>query len=174
MQRRPEGGRPYSRKWRERAPGAAPHGRAAGSRGRWFTRMVLGGLALVVAGGIAGQALIEKGGAATAPATFACAKVKVIDGDTLNCDGRRIRLQGIDAPEKPGHCRPGRTCTPGDPYASTRHLRQLTRSHEVSCRAVDTDAYGRTVARCSAGGRDLSCAQLEGGFAVRRYGIIGC
>jgi len=34
------------------------------------------------------------------------------------------------------------------------------------------DVYGRTVARHSAGERDLSCEQIEGGFAVRRYGEI--
>lgn len=51
--------------------------------------------------------------------TFTCQSVSVIDGDTFNCDGQRVRMAGIDAPELPGHCRPGRDCTPGDPFAST-------------------------------------------------------
>ena len=105
---------------------------------------------------------------------FVCGAVRVIDGDTFDCDDIRIRMQGIDAPEMPGHCRRGRDCTPGDPYASDANLRRLIQSGEVQCRKTDTDRYGRTVARCHAGEVDLSCKQIEGGFAVRRYGAIWC
>ncbi|WP_363738969.1 thermonuclease family protein [Sphingobium sp. LMA1-1-1.1] len=80
----------------------------------------------------------------------------------------------MDAPELPGHCRPGRECTPGDPYASTANLQSLVSGQAVECRQIDTDHYGRAVARCSAKGRDLSCAQVQGGFAVKRYGSLSC
>lgn len=105
---------------------------------------------------------------------FQCASVRVIDGDTFDCDGRRVRLQGIDAPELAGHCRPGRQCTPGDGVASTESLARLVAWNSVQCRPVDIDVYGRTVARCTAGKNDLSCAQLDAGQAVRRYGGIIC
>ena len=106
--------------------------------------------------------------------SFTCEKIRVIDGDTFDCDGRRIRLAGIDAPKMPGHCRKGRDCTPGDPHASTETLSKAMRWKTVTCRPSDTDVYGRTIARCTAGTRDLSCAQLEAGSAVRRYGWIWC
>jgi endonuclease YncB( thermonuclease family) len=125
-------------------------------------------------GGLTGIASIPTRDAKAEPEAFPCATTAVLDGDTFDCDGQRIRLQGIDAPELPGHCRPGRDCTPGDPYASTRNLRRLVSWRDVTCRKVDTDHYGRTVARCSAGKADLSCAQLDGGYAVRRYGMIWC
>lgn len=105
---------------------------------------------------------------------FECLSTEVLDGDTFDCDGTRIRLQGIDAPELPGHCRKGRDCAPGDPYASTTNLERLIDGSSVTCRKTDTDHYGRTVARCSAGVVDLSCSQVEGGFAVRRYAFILC
>lgn len=106
---------------------------------------------------------------------FACTAPRVLDGDTMDCGGTRVRLEGIDAPELPGHCNPGRQCTPGDPYASTENLRRLTSSLELQCRKTDTDSYGRTVARCkAAGGVDLSCAQVAGGYAVKRYAPILC
>lgn len=105
---------------------------------------------------------------------FQCKAVEVIDGDTFRCDGRRIRLQGIDAPELAGHCRPGRHCTPGDGIASTESLSRLIAWKTVECEPIDVDNYGRTVARCFAGQKDLSCAQLEARHAVRRYGSIIC
>ena len=105
---------------------------------------------------------------------FACSDPIIIDGDTLRCGSTRIRLSSIDAPEMPGHCRPGRECTPGDPYASTGNLQSLVSGQTVECRQVDTDHYGRAVARCSVQGQDLSCAQVEGGFAVNRYGFLAC
>jgi endonuclease YncB( thermonuclease family) len=112
--------------------------------------------------------------AATSSDDVGCADPRVVDGDTLRCGGTRIRLQGIDAPELPGHCARGRACTPGDPFASTDNLRALVSGATMVCRQTDTDRYGRTVARCSVRGRDLSCAQIAGGFAVRRYAPISC
>lgn len=108
-------------------------------------------------------------------AKFECAAPQVLDGDTIDCGGGpRVRLQGIDAPELPNHCRPGRKCTPGDPYASTESLRSLINGQSLQCRKTDTDRYGRTIARCKAGDTDLSCAQIESSHAVRRYAMILC
>lgn len=102
-----------------------------------------------------------------------CDSPRIIDGDTFDCGGVRIRLQGIDAPEMPGHCRPGRQCTPGNPFAAQQTLVQLTRG-PVACQRTATDVYGRTVARCTSGGQDLSCAMLAAHRAVHRYGAIDC
>lgn len=106
-------------------------------------------------------------------ARFTCANPKISDGDSLRCGPRRIRLAHIDAPEMPGHCRPGRRCTPGDPFAARDRLASLAKP-PLSCRVVDVDHYGRTVARCSSGGRDLSCAMVASGHAVSRYGRLRC
>lgn len=88
------------------------------------------------------------------------------DGDTIRCGAERIRLNGIDAPEMPGHCRVGRACVPGDPYASKRNLARLLSDTSPTISRLKTDRYGRTVANVSAGGIDLSCAQLRSGYAV--------
>lgn len=86
---------------------------------------------------------------------------RVVDGDTLRCDGGRIRLLGIDAPELPGHCAEGRRCAPGDPVAATRSLRDgLGNGRTVKIRDVGTDRYGRTLALVLGRGGDLSCWQL--------------
>lgn len=102
-----------------------------------------------------------------------CSYPYVIDGDTFSCGGMRIRLEGIDTPELPGHCKKGRECTPGDPYAARAELVRLTRS-SVACTQSDIDHYGRIIGRCEANGKDISCSLLDSGHAVRRYGHIWC
>ena len=85
-----------------------------------------------------------------------------------------MRMYGIDAPEMPGACRPGRRCTSGDPYASRDYLAGLTDGRRVACTQKDTDVYGRRVVRCTADGADLSCAMVAAGMAVERYGRLDC
>jgi endonuclease YncB( thermonuclease family) len=135
---------------------------------------------IVVVGSVLGWQAVDKRtkfvhrAAMQEPGDVGCAAPLVVDGDTLRCSGRRIRLAAIDAPEKPGHCSPGRHCVEGDPIASSRHLKQLVDLRTMKCRQTDTDRYGRIVARCSVEGQDLSCAQVKGGYAVERYGSLDC
>lgn len=87
------------------------------------------------------------------------------DGDTIRCGNERIRLLGIDAPELPGHCREGRRCAPGEPYAATTSLRRAI-AGGVHIERLGTDYYGRTIAAVSNNDGDLSCMQLRNRNAV--------
>ena len=89
----------------------------------------------------------------------------VTDGDTIRCNGERIRLLGIDAPELPGHCRTGRNCAPGDGYASKRSLGDAMIG-TIHISRIGEDHYGRTLAILSSDRGDLSCWQLEHGQAI--------
>lgn len=102
------------------------------------------------------------------PITSNCS---VTDGDTIRCGDERIRLLAIDAPELPGHCRPGRDCAPGDPIASTDALRRLTAHKTIMIKRVGEDRYGRTLGVLYVDGINLSCAQIASGHAiyVRRW-----
>ena len=108
--------------------------------------------------------------------SFSCPMPMHHDGDAIRCGGagRSMRLYAIDAPEMPGACRPGRRCTPGDPYASRDHLEALTSGKAVTCRQLDVDRYGRRVVQRFAGHTDLSCAMVADGYAVERYGRLRC
>ncbi|WP_426164394.1 DUF1294 domain-containing protein [Sandarakinorhabdus sp. DWP1-3-1] len=111
-----------------------------------------------------------------AAASFACVNPRHHDGDAIRCEGipKAMRLHAIDAPEMPGACRPGRACTPGDPYRSRDYLAGLTRGKRVTCDAVDTDRYGRQVVDCTADGRNLGCDMIAAGMAAPRYGQLDC
>lgn len=91
-----------------------------------------------------------------------------VDGDTLRCGSERVRLLGIDAPELPGHCRPGRNCAPGNPWASKAALAFMINGRQVRLDRHGTDRYGRTLAFAWAGSVNLSCAQLQSGNAIYR------
>jgi endonuclease YncB( thermonuclease family) len=109
------------------------------------------------------------------PGAVQCARPYVHDGDYIRCDAfGRSRLYGIDAPEMPGACRPGRTCVPGDPYDSRDNLRALVAKGNIMCRQLDTDRYGRPVLQCWNEAGDLSCQQVAAGQAVPRHGRLEC
>lgn len=84
--------------------------------------------------------------------------VRVIDGDTLVIGEARVRLVGIDAPEEG---EPGGLLAEGA-------LGLLVGMEEVLwCVASGRDRWGRHIGRCFAlpGGRDLSTAMVEEGYA---------
>ena len=106
--------------------------------------------------------------------TISCYRPYITDGDTLKCNGTRIRLYSIDAPEMEGHCKEGRKCVDGDPYASKDYLISLTRS-VVTCSPIEKDHYGRTVATCkSEQSENISCDMVKAGHAILRYGNLSC
>ena len=92
--------------------------------------------------------------------------VKVTDGDTIRIGDMRIRLWGIDAPERRQTCQ-GRN---GDVYECGRDsaavLTELTRGRQVECMERDRDRYGRIVAVCRAGAVELNAAMVRRGWAV--------
>jgi endonuclease YncB( thermonuclease family) len=90
----------------------------------------------------------------------------VIDGDTLDVMGIRIRLHGIDAPES------GQTCTDAINKAyfcgskAAFALADFIGEGIVRCQPLSKDQYRRTVARCFARGEDLGSFLVGAGWAL--------
>lgn len=89
----------------------------------------------------------------------------VIDGDTLDIGGTRIRLFGIDAVEKSQYCNRTYGRWPCGQQAAAA-LAQRIGSTMIQCRARDRDANDRIVAVCDVAGEDLSAWMVKQGWAV--------
>ena len=89
----------------------------------------------------------------------------VIDGDTIDVAGSRIRLYGIDAPESQQTCRAaGQRWACGE--QATRALTDRIGSQPVECEERDRDSYGRSVAVCQLAGQDLNAWLVAQGWAL--------
>ena len=99
--------------------------------------------------------------------------VSVIDGDTIEIHGQRIRLFGIDAPESSQLCvrQTGERwrCGQRASFALADRIGRAT----VSCQPRDLDRYGRVVAVCFNGNEDLNRWMVANGWAVayKRYSL---
>ena len=99
-------------------------------------------------------------------------KPRIIDGDTVEIAGERIRLYGIDALELRQTCWDKRGEFPCGERA--RFMLELdTKNQEVVCVPRGKDRYGRTLAVCHAGGVDLGWDMVRLGWALayRRYSM---
>jgi endonuclease YncB( thermonuclease family) len=91
---------------------------------------------------------------------------RVLDGDTLDVQGVRIRLFGIDAPEKTQTC----TLATGASWpcgsAAQEALERKLGNRRVTCQRRDVDTYGRVVAVCRLGSEDISAWLAGAGWVV--------
>ena len=89
----------------------------------------------------------------------------VVDGDTLEIIGVRVRLNGIDAPEKAQTCRANRLIWHCGVEA-TKAMRYLTKGRTVDCVGNTKDQYGRLIATCFVGDLNLNAAMVDSGMAL--------
>jgi endonuclease YncB( thermonuclease family) len=93
-------------------------------------------------------------------------QASIIDGDTIEIHGQRIRLWGIDAPESSQLCRNSNSDLYRCGAEAANKLSVFTTGKIVNCEPVDRDRYGRTVARCSVNGVDIAERLVRNGLAL--------
>jgi endonuclease YncB( thermonuclease family) len=104
-------------------------------------------------------------GAPTAVTADIAGPASIVDGDTLDIGGQRVRLDGIDAPESAQTCSKRWAGSWDCGKAATRALGALINGHHVSCRSSGTDKYGRMLGVCSVEGTELNAALVRAGMA---------
>jgi endonuclease YncB( thermonuclease family) len=93
-------------------------------------------------------------------------QASIVDGDTLEIHGTRIRLWGIDAPESSQLCRDEDSSLYRCGARVANDLDAFLARRPVTCTSMNLDQYGRTVATCSAGGADLGEWLVSNGLAL--------
>ncbi|MBP1532457.1 MAG: thermonuclease family protein [Alphaproteobacteria bacterium] len=92
---------------------------------------------------------------------------KAVDGDSLSCGNRRIRLDGIDAPEFMQTCYTAEGSEYPCGQEALNYLSNLVDSRNIECRCqAETDKYGREICECFADGLSLNQAMVAAGWAV--------
>lgn len=100
-------------------------------------------------------------------------RVVVIDGDTIDVGDVRVRIHGIDAPEKDQKCTSKQDQQwPCGAWVSAQ-VRERLQGRIATCVRVEIDKYGRVVATCSVNGDDVGRGLVSDGlaFAYRKYSM---
>lgn len=99
-------------------------------------------------------------------------RASVIDGDTIEIRGDRIRLAAIDAPERGQNCRDAKNATYRCGSAASFALADRIGAANVRCEGSRRDRFGRLIAECFLGRESLNGWMVEQGWALayRRYG----
>lgn len=122
-----------------------------GSRGGWLS--TIAALIFVIALGLSlvnCSVQPSAKSAETQTETTIAGTASVIDGDTIEIHGRRIRLSGFDTPERGARC--------GDVNVYQRAalaLSDFIGQRTVTCTPTGVDNYDRVVASCGVDGTDL-------------------
>ena len=104
---------------------------------------------------------------------------KIIDGDTIKISNKKIRLHGIDAPEKKQTCKKpyliigifSFTKSYSCGQVSTDKLIKKINNQIVKCKIKNVDRYNRLIGECYKRNENLNAWLVSNGYAVayRKY-----
>ncbi len=104
---------------------------------------------------------------------------EVVDGDTIKINKKKIRLLGIDAPEKKQLCKKiflsisfvslSKNYPCGE--ISTKRLKKRINNKLIFCKSSGKDRYKRHIAECFEGKKNINAYMVLNGYAVayRKY-----
>ena len=100
-------------------------------------------------------------------ASVSAAKVNVVDGDSLEIDDRRIRLDGIDAPELVQTCFDADGTEYQCGYKAMEFAADFIADKQPDCRCLsEKDRYGRELCECFVDDISLNEALVRAGWAM--------
>lgn len=105
-------------------------------------------------------------GATGAAAETLSGRASVIDADTIEIHGERIRILDVDAPEARQPCQGQDGSQWRCGQKASLALSDWIGMRTVICESTRLDRYHRHLARCTAGGQDLGTWLAASGWAV--------
>jgi endonuclease YncB( thermonuclease family) len=90
----------------------------------------------------------------------------VVDGDTFELSGERVRLRGIDAAELSQECEDSRDFRYACGKVAAEALKALVADNEIRCDFAEWDTHGRFVGNCFLQDRNLAAFMVEQGHAL--------
>jgi endonuclease YncB( thermonuclease family) len=127
----------------------------------WIAPALLGVAFLLVPGS---EGPVHAEAPRATPASVA-GTASVVDADTLDIHGQRIRLVGVDAPESGQKCRAGGKFIRCGANAANALDKWIDRN-PVSCAIEGKDRYGRLLGKCSVRGQSLEEWLVGNGHAL--------
>ena len=96
--------------------------------------------------------------------------LRVVDGDTIHLNGKKIRFTGIDTPELKQTCIKEGVINPCGVIAKEILIKKIN-DNKVECISNGKDQYKRTLAECFVNGESLSSYLVRSGygFVYRKY-----
>ncbi|WP_440654104.1 thermonuclease family protein [Candidatus Pelagibacter sp. HIMB1506] len=104
---------------------------------------------------------------------------KVVDGDTIKINSKKIRLYGIDAPEKKQKCKKTYLTISFMSFTkdymcgevSTEKLIKKINNQKLNCNIIDVDRYKRLIGECFKRNINLNSWMVSNGYALayRKY-----
>jgi endonuclease YncB( thermonuclease family) len=91
---------------------------------------------------------------------------RIVDGDTIEISGAKLRLYGVDAPETDQVCLDEHSARWTCGVEARDRLAAHVSGREVTCAARRTDAYQRRLAVCHLGGEDVNAWMVREGWAL--------
>ena len=105
-----------------------------------------------------------------------CAELRIIDADSIELNGQKIRFSGIDAPEKYQVCKNVENEEYACGLAATRALQELVKnwhSSKISCSSSGRDFFGRLLSECFVSDININSWLVKSGWALayRKYSL---
>ncbi|MDE1158708.1 MAG: thermonuclease family protein [Neorhizobium sp.] len=120
---------------------------------------LIGLLALVVA-------KVDDGHSSASAETVLKGPFYAVDGDTLWVRGERLRLEGIDAPERAQTCADAGGAAWDCGRVARSLMARMTGADGVTCAGKSRDRYHRLLVVCHDGAEDLNARIVRQGLAV--------
>ena len=98
---------------------------------------------------------------------------RIIDGDTIILNSKKIRFHGIDTPEIHQKCKDDKGFLYACGLRATNELKKIIGKNKVICKKKTTDRYRRLISVFFVNGKNINSLMVKKGWALayRKYSL---